>query len=134
MRQHFFWIARKIGTYGAPGRQRPQHAKQQPIDVLMRDGGQHLRRRAIRRCIVQQRAECGLQRVHFGIELRDFLRYALGPARRARSKQHQPRCLHVERRERGIASGLGRQRTRQQSGRRAQRGQQLLQRGGLHIA
>ena len=68
----------------ASGRERPHHAKQQAVDVMMRDAREHRR-------IADELAPLTLQRMHLSIELRERLVNRLRRAAAARCVERQRR-------------------------------------------
>ncbi len=90
---------------GTTGGQRPQHAEQQAIDMLVRDRAVHLR-------AFQLVAEGGLQRIHFARELAHALDDRARRAGAAGGEHHQLQLVFVQRqqvaRDVGVGSGLQR--------------------------
>ncbi len=87
---------RRVGAQrrveGPPGAERPYQAKQQAVDVMMRDGGHGSR-------AADRLAPARFQDVRFGLELRERFLDALRRAARPRGEQINARRMRRERRE-----------------------------------
>ena len=85
-------VADKTRAQQTASRQRPQHPKQQTVNMLVRHRGQHLHIQCRHIC-----AKGRLQRMHLGIQLRQALFNPLRCACRARGEQHHAGLRHVQR-------------------------------------